>query len=152
MPAHDNLPAIQQAIQLSIAPVFLLTGIAGLLGVMANRLARIIDRARDLERRWNELEGVIAQLAEREVQSLERRRGLASWAINFCTCAALLICLVIVTLFVGEFVQTDLTLVAGAQFVVAMIALIGGLSSFLVEVYIATHTSRIQAESFMRRS
>jgi len=34
------------AIQLALAPVFLLTGIAGLLSVMAGRLARIIDRAR----------------------------------------------------------------------------------------------------------
>jgi len=151
MPAHDSIPAIQEAIQLSIAPVFLLTGIAGLLGVMANRLARIIDRARDLERRWSELEGDGADLAEREVASLERRRSLASWAINFCTVAALLICLVIVTLFVGEFVQTDLTLVAGAQFVGAMVFLIGGLSAFLAEVYIATHTSKIQAATFQRR-
>jgi len=37
---------IVHAIQLAIAPVFLLSGIAALLGVMANRLARIIDRAR----------------------------------------------------------------------------------------------------------
>jgi Protein of unknown function (DUF2721) len=152
MPAHDSIPAIQQAIQLSIAPVFLLTGIAGLLSVMANRLARIIDRARDLERRWDELEGAVATLAEREVVSLERRRSLASWAINFSTGAALLVCLVIVTLFVGEFVRTDLTLIAGAQFIAAMIGLIGGLTSFLAEVYIATHTSRIQAESFTRRA
>jgi hypothetical protein len=151
MQAHDSIPAIQQAIQLSIAPVFLLTGIAGLLSVMANRLARIIDRARDLERRWKEFEGASAVLAEREVLSLERRRNLASWSINFCTCAALLICLVIVTLFVGEFVETDLTLIAGAQFVAAMICLIGGLTSFLSEVYIATHTSKINAETFQRR-
>ncbi len=151
MPVHDTLPAIQQAIQLSIAPVFLLTGIAGLLGVMANRLARIIDRARDLERRWSELEGSDADLAESEVISLERRRSLASWAINFCTVAALLVCLVIVTLFLGEFVRTDLTLIAGAEFVASMIGLIGGLSSFLAEVYIATHASKIQAETFKRR-
>ena len=151
MPAHDSLPAIQQAIQLSIAPVFLLTGVAALLGVMANRLARIIDRARDLERKWNDFEGAGAEAARRELVSLERRRSLASWAINLCTGAALLICLVIVTLFVGEFVQTDLTLIAGAQFVGAMVFLIGGLSAFLAEVYIATHTSRIQAATFQRR-
>ena len=47
---------IARVIQLAIAPVFLLTGIAGLLGVMANRLARIIDRARDLEQRWAALD------------------------------------------------------------------------------------------------
>jgi hypothetical protein len=55
MPPHEGVPIIQQAIQLSIAPVFLLTGIAGLLGVMANRLARIVDRARALEQRWTAL-------------------------------------------------------------------------------------------------
>ncbi len=40
---------IAHVIQLSIAPVFLLTGVAGLLAVLTNRLARIIDRARKLE-------------------------------------------------------------------------------------------------------
>ena len=44
MQAPETALLVQQAIQLSVAPVFLLTGIAGLLGVMANRLARIIDR------------------------------------------------------------------------------------------------------------
>jgi len=48
--------AISHAIQLAIAPVFLLTGIAGLLGVMANRLARVIDRARMFEDHWRELD------------------------------------------------------------------------------------------------
>lgn len=37
---------ISEAIQLGIAPVFLLTGIAGLLSVMTNRLARVVDRTR----------------------------------------------------------------------------------------------------------
>ena len=41
-------PVISHAIQLAIAPVFLLTGISALLGVMATRLARVIDRARQL--------------------------------------------------------------------------------------------------------
>jgi hypothetical protein len=39
---------VARAIQLALAPVFLLTGIAGLLNVMAGRLARIIDRGRYL--------------------------------------------------------------------------------------------------------
>ena len=54
----DNTPVIAHAIQLAIAPVFLLTGIAGLLGVMANRLARIIDRARFYEQTWDQMEEV----------------------------------------------------------------------------------------------
>ena len=51
-PTSDAMPLIAHAIQLAIAPVFLLTGVAGLLGVMANRLARVIDRARNFEDKW----------------------------------------------------------------------------------------------------
>jgi len=150
MPLHEGVPAIQQAIQLSIAPVFLLTGIAALLGVMANRLARIVDRARDLEQRWTALSETALVHAQVEISNLERRRILASWSINFCTGAALLVCMVIATLFFEEFFGTDLKWLAGAQFVAVMIALVGGLSSFLREVYLATHMGRIQPEKFGR--
>jgi Protein of unknown function (DUF2721) len=148
MPLHEGVPIIQQAIQLSIAPVFLLTGIAGLLGVMANRLARIVDRARYLEQRWTGLSEQALAHAHVEIRNLERRRNLASWSINFCTGAALLVCTVIVTLFFEEFFGTDLKWLAGALFVGVMVALFGGLTSFLREVYLATHTGRIEPEKF----
>ena len=147
---NESVPIIQHAIQLAIAPVFLLTGIAALLGVMAGRLARIIDRARDLEQRWATMDEKALARARTEVPNLERRRHLASWSINLCTGAALLVCIVIVTLFFEEFFGMDLKRLAGAQFVGAMIALLGGLSSFLREVYLATHTGRIEAERFVR--
>jgi hypothetical protein len=40
---------IARVIQLSIAPVFLISGIAALLSVLSGRLARLVDRARVLE-------------------------------------------------------------------------------------------------------
>ena len=144
------VPMIQQAIQLAIAPVFLLSGIAALLVVMTNRLARIIDRARDLEQRWPTLSEKALAAAQREIATLERRRHLASWSINLCTGAALLLCIVIVTLFFEEFFGTDLKWLGGALFVAVMIALIGGLTAFLREVYLATHASRIDTETFQR--
>jgi hypothetical protein len=67
---------------------------------------------------------------------------MASWAINFCTSAALLVCLVVTTLFVDAFFDTDLKWLAGALFSAAMLALIAGLGSFLREVYVATETIR----------
>ena len=79
---------------------------------------------------------------------LERRRRMISWAINFCTVAALLICLVIVTLFVEEFFEKNLRVLAGTLFVMAMIAVICGLSCFLREVYLATHTTSIDPRRF----
>jgi len=144
----DSTPVIAHAIQLAIAPVFLLTGIAALLGVMATRLARIIDRARHYEQTWEQMDEAARTSARGELENLERRRHLASWAINFCTSAALLVCIVIATLFIEAFFSSDLKWLAGALFVSAMIALIGGLGCFLREVYVATHTVRIMSATF----
>lgn len=141
---------ISHAIQLAIAPVFLLTGIASLLGVMATRLARVIDRARMFEEKWPALDEALKDAARKELASLERRRRLASWSINFCTAAALLVCLVIVVLFVDEFVGSNLRVASGGLFVVAMLSLIGGLASFLREVYLATHSTHIDPAQFGR--
>jgi hypothetical protein len=141
-PDHD-VGLLVNAIQLSVAPVFLLTGLGALLSVMTTRLGRVIDRARLLEEGWPSLADNDRIASSIELEILARRARLAGWAINLCTSAALLICTVIATLFIDVFTGTNLKYLVGALFIVAMIALIGGLISFLREVYLATHTLRI---------
>lgn len=143
VPLDNDISGIAHVIQLAIAPVFLLTGIAALLGVMASRLARIIDRARELEGRLEGLDAAATARALTQLAVLVERARLASWAINFCTVAALLICTDIVTLFVDAFIGTQLRWLVATLFILTMIALIGGLISFLREVYLATHTLSI---------
>ena len=82
MPDGGALTGIAHAIQLAIAPVFLLTGIASLLGVMANRLARVIDRGRVLEQSWIAYDERKRRDARRELDVLEQRRRLASASIS----------------------------------------------------------------------
>src|SRR5262249_61559668 len=84
-----------RAIQLALAPVFLLTGIAGILNVMAGRLSRIIDRGRRLTERPQDNIALPPHERANELCALERRRHLTSVAITTCTVAALLTCLVI---------------------------------------------------------
>jgi hypothetical protein len=139
----SQLPVIAHAIQLAVAPVFLLTGVAALLGVMANRLARIIDRARYFEARWHELDDDSRQQASLELATLEQRRVVASWAINFCTASALLVCLVVTLLFIDAFFATDLKAIVGVLFIAAMGVLVAGLGCFLREVTVATRTVRV---------
>ena len=140
---NQDITLIVHAIQLAVAPVFLLTGLGALLTVMTSRLGRVIDRARLLEDRW-EVQDEAARVAITvELEVLARRARLAGYAINLCTSAALLICIVIAALFIDVFTGTNLKWLVGALFVVAMMAVIGGLISFLREVYLATHTLRI---------
>ena len=142
-PSAEEVSLIVHAIQLAVAPVFLLTGLGALLSVMATRLGRVIDRARHVEGNWKSLDEAQRAAARLELATLDKRAHLASWAINFCTSAALLVCAVIATLFIDVFVGTNLKWLVGALFIAAMVALIGGLASFLREVYLATHTLRI---------
>ena len=139
---------VSHAIELAVAPVFLLTGIAGLLSVMTSRLARVVDRTRYVEQSYSDLPERARALACTEITHLGRRRQLASWAINFSTVGALLVCLVIVTLFVDDLFATDLRVLAGALFVCALAALIGGLTCFLREVYLATQAIGIETARF----
>jgi hypothetical protein len=140
MPSMDDVTG---AIQLALAPVFLLTGIAGLLSVMAGRLARIIDRGRAFtEGRVPVGSSEEASLAL-ERQSLEQRRHLTSVAITSCTVAALLVCMVIAALFLEVLVRAPFKWLIGALFTVAMFALVIGLTYFLREVHLAMQTVRI---------
>lgn len=139
----DSISVIGHAIQLAVAPVFLLTGIAALLGVMTTRLARIIDRARHFEQVWSGLDVAMREHARGELAALEHRRRLASWAINYGTAAALLVCVVVATLFIEALFDLELKWLAGVLFIATMAALIGGLACFLREVYVATRTVRV---------
>lgn len=140
----DQLDIIAHVIQLSIAPVFLLTGIGALLGVMMQRIARIIDRARSLEDLLPTADPAHAQAAHGELRTLSHRLRLVNRAVSLCVLAALLVCGVIGGLFITAYYawSPDLTRVVATVFAAALLSLIGGLLCFLREVYIATATLR----------
>ena len=140
-----NIGDVAHAIQLALAPVFLLTGIAGILNVMAGRLARIIDRGRQLTEHPAPQHLQLAAKLELELQGLERRRHLASAAITASTLSALLVCTVIAALFMEVLIQVELRWLVGALFTGSTLTLVVGLAYFLREVHLATQTVRIPA-------
>ena len=140
MPDIDDLA---KAIQLALAPVFLLTGIGALLNVMTARLARIMDRGRAFaEGKVRLVANDYASIAL-ERQNLEPRRRLTSIAITATTIAALSVCVVIAALFVEVMLPTPLKWLIGVFFAAAMVALVVGLAFFLRELHLAMRTVRI---------
>jgi hypothetical protein len=79
-----------------------------------------------------------------ELQRLEQSRRLTSIAITACIYAALLICMVIATLFIEVILNAPLKRFIGVLFTVAMLALVIGLAFFLREVHLATDSIRIR--------
>lgn len=143
MEPDHSISTITHAIQLAIAPVFLLTGLGSLLAVMAGRLGRIIDRARVLEKEWSDFGEGARREARQELASLAHRATCTSWAINLGAFSALLVCALIAALFVEAIAGMNLRWLVGALFILAMVALSTGVVCFLREVHVATHTLRI---------
>jgi hypothetical protein len=142
IPVH----AIGQLIQLAIAPVFLLAGIGSILNVVAQRLARVVDRARTLEAEFSGYDEQQRGRAAAELCLLDLRMKIANYAISACTASALFTCLVVAILFVA-----DLTDIAFGQsiaflFIATMLLLISGLMLFLYEIRLAMRSLRVRRE------
>jgi hypothetical protein len=118
--------------------VFLLTGVGTNLTVLTNRLARIIDRTRVLEGRITDTDDVARTQMTAELRTLYGRSHLIHRAITLSTSSALLVCIMISTLFIGAALDINLGKLIAGLFVLAMLALIGGFIFFLREIFMAT--------------
>ncbi|MEY3289641.1 MAG: hypothetical protein RLZZ419_1883 [Pseudomonadota bacterium] len=140
-----DLPAtnIAHAIQLAVAPVFLLTGVASILSVLTNRLARIIDRSRFLHGKLlSTLQEKQGQEISDELAVLTQRTRLIHWAIGLCTTCVLLVCSVIAILFLDSFIVINMAIPIASLFIIAMLSLILALIFFISEIYLATANVR----------
>ena len=86
MPLSVDSSTITHSIQLSVAPVFLLTAVAGMIGAVAGRLARIIDRARVIEERARQTaDPEVLQRILLELGYLRTRGRMANGCIGLLT-------------------------------------------------------------------
>ncbi len=144
MDTTTAIETIAGVIQLAVAPVFLLAGIAGMMNVLTTRLGRVVDRFRKVEGKLlAETHDEQIVVLTRETKGLWKRIRLVNWSIRMFVIGALMISLVIVALFCGELIALDLSTTVAVLFVLAMCLVIFGLVLFLFEVTIATqHINR----------
>jgi hypothetical protein len=140
MESLAHITSLAQVIQLAVAPVFLLTGVAGILNVLANRIGRIIDRARSMEEQLATAEGEIARELHVRLAALSRRATFINRAIGLCVLSGLLVSIVVAALFVSSSLRLDLAMSISITFVFALFSLAVSLVYFLREVFIATRS------------
>ena len=147
----NQIDEIAHIIQLSVAPVFLLTGVGTLLNVLSGRLGRIIDRSRVIEQRLETSEPPNPAAAVKELRILEKRGQLIYHAIKLSAASALLVCFVVAALFASSMVHYSTRLMIGGLFIAAMLASILSLAFFLREVYFAIETFEISLSTETRK-
>jgi len=142
---------IAHQIQLAVAPVFLLAGIAGMINVLAHRLARVVDRSRQLEAEPPDEDEAVRRLYFAELRILDARMRVVNWSLTCCTAGALFVCVVVAILFVAGLTQIGFARPIAMLFILAMLLLIAGLILFLYEVRLATRALRISQRRRMER-
>lgn len=151
MTPAPTVTVIAQLISLAIGPVFLLAGIGSILNVMAGRLGRVVDRARQLERDFLDLTEESRMRSSGELRVLDRRMTVVQLAIGCCAASALFVSLVVAILFVAELADFAYARPIALLFILAMALLIVGLVLFLWEVNLAMRSVRVR-RSFIDRS
>jgi Protein of unknown function (DUF2721) len=139
----SQIQEIGEVVRTAVAPVFLLSGVGVTLTLLTNRLARVVDRARALEEKESNTHENDMHALGGALSTLERRARLLGRAISMCTICALLVSMVVVTLFIGAFVRFNVSLIISTLFIVSMLSFIAGLLLFLREVFVATKHLRI---------
>ena len=134
-----------EVIQLAIAPVFLLMGVSALLGVLAGRLGRVVDRFRVLSDSLATMQVNDPRQDNytQELDILSCRANWVHWAITLCTVTLLLVAMVIGLLFWGSAINWDSSWIVSILFIVAMLSLISGLSCFLREIALSKHVFQL---------
>jgi hypothetical protein len=129
-----STPRVQQVVQLSLAPAFLLSGIGAIMNVVMSRMIWIAQRVEKIEDR---MEDQRTPKQARELGWLMRRRKLAQGAIFFSTAAAVIISLVIGLLFISAYITAQIGTVIAMLWVLTMLLLVTGLVFFLLETRLA---------------
>ena len=133
------LETLPKAIQLSVSPVFLLTGIGAMMNVLSGRLSRGVDRARALQERQEEL----SELEQHEFRLTRRRLRLVIRSIELLSLSVLLISCVVAVMFLTVALEINLSAVVAPLFVAAMLLVTAASFCFLQEIKLASQ--QIQA-------
>jgi hypothetical protein len=141
---------IADTIQLSLAPAFLLVATGSFLNVSTGRLARVVDRARELQFRHAATDGLEHERVVRELRRLDRRMDIINWSIALCVACGIVVCVLVAMLFVSGTGREGLAVPIAAAFSLAMLLLTASLFAFLVEVRLAIKTIHVPLELLER--
>ncbi len=142
----QEVSVIAHTIQLAVAPVFLLAGVGGFLNVCASRLARIIDRARAVERLVLASTGEEHDRLINEIRILDRRMSIVNFSILLSVTSALLICAVVVLLFASNLIGANLGTVIALLFMGSMVSVGAAFAVFIIETRLSARAIRIRNE------
>ncbi len=136
----DTLEAAAHIVQLALTPVFLLSGVATLLGVFAARLARVADKVDMLSLQAK------SQTRDRALNALKLRSRALDVAVVLAAVAGALTCATVLVLFLGQVRGTGAGRLLFLAFGSAIVLTIASLAAFVTEMLLAASGVRTDVD------
>lgn len=132
-----TLDAVARIIQMSLTPVFLLTGLATLLNVFATRLARVSTRVDQAINALTTADLETAPILRDQLVHLHRRSLALDVAVVLAAAAGAATCTTVLLLFLGAFSSDSVDRVLLWAFGIAITCALGAIIAFAVEMLMA---------------
>ncbi|MBP8255835.1 MAG: DUF2721 domain-containing protein [Opitutaceae bacterium] len=129
-----QLSDLVSILQAAVSPVVLISGVGLLILSMTNRLARVVDRSRQLGAARRGATGGERSSVEAQLPILVRRARLLRRAIRSSTLCVLMAAVLVIELFLSAFLHFEGTLISALLFVSCLVFLIVALVSFLQDI------------------
>jgi len=141
-----DLDVVISVLQTALTPAFLLVAVGSLLNVLTGRLARIVDRSRELQRQYAQTEGPAHDRIVRELRIIEKRMRVVGSSILFAVLSAIAVCIMIGVLFLMGLSAVSAAGVAIGVFMLALVLLAACLLQFVREIRLATYAIYVPEE------
>ena len=136
-PAEISLDFVARVIQMSLTPVFLLTGLATLLNVFSTRLARVTSKADQTIKDLAAAETGTAERLRGQLVSLRRRSLALDIAVILIAVAGAATCMTVLLLFLGGFSGGIVGKVLLWLFAAAITCALGAIAAYATEMLMA---------------
>jgi hypothetical protein len=140
--ASAAIGSVVHIIQVSLTPVFLLSGVATLLNVFSTRFARVADQVDAAAKEVEGADVAAAELLSRRLTHLHRRSLVLDVAVALGAAAGALTCATVLALFLGEAGGFAIATVLFVTFGLAIACILAAIGAYAMEMFMASRHIR----------
>src|SRR5688572_8745214 len=142
----ESLSSLLPLIQLAITPVILISGMGALMITLTNRMARVVDRTRELAEAMPSAAADDREHLEDQLSIMWGRALMLRRAVTANGLSMLISCLMVVVIFgVAKFELNLGPLVLGL-FIASILFLTASLVDFLRDIFVSLHALKLQVD------
>ncbi len=148
----DAIASVVHIIQVALAPVFLLSGIATLLNVFSTRFARVADQVDAAAKALIGADAGEAAVLSLELERLHRRSLALDCAVALAAAGGASTCATVLALFVGETGGLAVATMLLVTFGLAIGCTLASIAAFTAEMMMASRHVRAEVTAGQRRA